>query len=106
MSDNNSDFISAFGRELGYGMFRYSGEPTYNGIGFIGLRPHATYSMNPLRNVTDDITSSHKFQKVNNLLKLTILQNKSRKFNEWLFDPDHYAGRWHKKNMLRDFQDS
>jgi len=41
-----------------------------------------------------------------NALKLTILQNKSRKFNEWLFDPDHYAGRWHKKNMLRDFQDS
>jgi len=34
------------------------------------------------------------------------LQNKSRKFNEWLFDPDHYAGKWHKKNMLRDFQDS
>ena len=46
------------------------------------------------------------FHKLNNLLKLTVLQNKSRKFNEWLFDPDHYAGKWHKKNMLRDFQDS
>jgi len=44
--------------------------------------------------------------KLNLFLKLTVLQNKSRKFNEWLFDPDHYAGRWHKKNMLRDFQDS
>ena len=47
-----------------------------------------------------------QMQGLNNLLKLTLLQNKSRKFNEWLFDPDHYAGKWHKKNMLRDFQDS
>jgi len=45
-------------------------------------------------------------KRLNAFLKLTILQNKSRKFNEWLFDPDHYAGKWHKKNMLRDFQDS
>jgi len=44
-----------------------------------------------------------RLQTLHNLLKLTVLQNKSRKFNEWLFDPDHYAGRWHKKNMLRDF---
>jgi len=47
-----------------------------------------------------------QLQGLNALLKLTVLQNKSRKFNEWLFDPDHYAGKWHKKNLLRDFQDS
>jgi len=55
----------------------------------------------------NDISSlRRRIQKINNLLKLTVLQNKSRKFNEWLFDPDHFAGKWHKKNMLRDFQDS
>jgi len=54
----------------------------------------------------DLIDGFEKYKRLNPLLKLTVLQNKSRKFNEWLFDPDHYAGRWHKKNMLRDFQDS
>lgn len=53
----------------------------------------------------DVIRKYEYYPRLNNLLKLTILQNKSRKFNEWLFDPDHYAGRWHKKNMLRDFID-
>jgi len=48
----------------------------------------------------------YRLIQLHNLLKLTVLQNKSRKFNEWLFDPDHFAGKWHKKNMLRDFQDS
>jgi len=48
----------------------------------------------------------YRLSALQSLLKLTILQNKSRKFNEWLFDPDHYAGKWHKKNMLRDFIDS
>ena len=55
------------------------------------------------RNYIQDAT---RIRAMNALLKLTILQNKSKKFNEWLFDPDHYAGKWHKKNMLRDFQDS
>ena len=55
---------------------------------------------------TDPLIKIKLMQRTNRLLKLTVLQNKSRKFNEWLFDPDHYAGKWHKKNMLRDFQDS
>ena len=56
--------------------------------------------------IESQIANTNQFQRINNLLRLTLLQNKSRKFNEWLFDPDHYAGKWHKKNMLRDFQDS
>jgi len=52
----------------------------------------------------DVSTETKQIKRLNTFLKLTILQNKSRKFNEWLFDPDHYAGKWHKKNMLRDFQ--
>jgi len=54
----------------------------------------------------DVMKRAKQLQGFNAFLKLTFLQNKSRKFNEWLFDPDHYAGKWHKKNMLRDFQDS
>jgi len=50
------------------------------------------------------LTGANQLRQFNALLKLTLLQNKSRKFNEWLFDPDNYAGKWHKKNMLRDFQ--
>jgi len=56
----------------------------------------------PFMDTLDDLKT---LTYLHNLLKLTVLQNKSRKFNEWLFDPDHYAGGWHKKNMLRDFQD-
>jgi len=58
------------------------------------------------KEITDPLIKIKLLQRTNHLLKLTILQNKSRKFNEWLFDPDHYAGKWHKTNMLRDFQDS
>jgi len=54
--------------------------------------------------IKNPMLDTKQLQGLNNLLKLTVLQNKSRKFNEWLFDPDHYAGKWHKKNMLRDFQ--
>ena len=54
--------------------------------------------------IQDRILILNSLQSLNAFLKFTLLQNKSRKFNEWLFDPDHYAGKWHKKNMLRDFQ--
>ena len=56
------------------------------------------------REMTGMTEYTKKLQQLNAFLKFTLLQNKSRKFNEWLFDPDHYAGKWHKKNMLRDFQ--
>jgi len=56
--------------------------------------------------IEDRVYLLRRLRALNSFLKLTVLQNKSRKFNEWLFDPDHYAGKWHKKNMLRDFQDS